>query len=116
MAVLAGHYTPATKRNEWVFVAGQTGEDADGALADDLATQTTQAIANIVAILEDQGAKLSDVVRMTCYVTDMTKFDVFDAAYSAALGDFAPPRTTVGITPFAGGQLVEIEATAFVQV
>lgn len=114
MAEHAGHYTLATKRQEWVFVAGQTGEDAAGRLGD-LTTQTTQAIANIVAILADHGAELSDVVRMTCYVTDMSKFDVFDAAYSAALGDFAPPRTTVGITPFADGQLVEIEATAYVQ-
>lgn len=110
----AGHYALAAKRQEWVFVAGQTGEDADGNLGD-LTAQTTQAIANIESILADHGGKLSDVVRMTCYLTDISDFDVFNAAYSAALGNTTPVRTTLGTTGLPAGELVEIEATAFVQ-
>lgn len=110
----AGHYALAAKRQGWVFVAGQTGEDAAGALGD-LTAQTRQAIANIASILAEQGGKLSDVVRMTCYLSDISNFDVFDAAYSAALGDMTPVRTTVGTTGLPAGELIEIEATAFVQ-
>jgi 2-iminobutanoate/2-iminopropanoate deaminase len=109
----AGHYALAVKRGEWLFLAGQTGEDDAGALGD-LPTQTTQAIANIAKILADHGGTLSDVVRMTCYLTDISDFAVFDAAYSAALGNLAPVRTTVGTTGLPAGELVEIEATAYI--
>lgn len=86
MAESHWHYDLVAVRHGWVFVAGQTGEDASGALGD-YAQQTTQAIQNVADILAQHGA---------------------------ALGEVRPPRTTVGITPFAGDQLVEIEATAFI--
>lgn len=107
----AGHYALAVRRGEWLFLAGQTGEDATGALGD-LSAQTHQAIANIATILGDHGGSLADVVRMTCYLTDIADFATFDAAYSAALGDLSPVRTTVGTTGLPAGELVEIEATA----
>ncbi len=109
----AGHYTLAVKRGEWLFIAGQTGEDDAGALGD-LPAQTTQAIANIARILAEHGGALSDVVRMTCYLTDISDFATFDAAYSAALGGMSPARTTVGATGLPAGELVEIEATAYI--
>jgi 2-iminobutanoate/2-iminopropanoate deaminase len=108
----AGHYALAVKRGEWLFIAGQTGEDDAGALGD-LSAQTAQAIANITRILADHGGDLSDVVRMTCYLTDISDFAIFDAAYSAALGNMSPVRTTVGTTGLPAGELVEIEATAY---
>lgn len=109
----AGHYALAVRRGEWLFIAGQTGEDDAGALGD-LPTQTRQAIGNITRILADHGATLSDVVRMTCYLTDISDFAIFDEAYAAALGNLSPARTTVGTTGLPAGELVEIEATAYI--
>ena len=90
-----------------------TGEDATGTLGD-LPAQTRQAIRNIASILADHGGALADVVRMTCYLADINHFALFDAAYSTALGRMSPARTTVGTTGLPAGELVEIEATAYI--
>ncbi|WP_214515011.1 RidA family protein [Rhodococcus sp. WY5] len=110
----AGHYKLGIRRGDWLFVAGQTGEDDNGDLGD-LTEQTQQAIANISTILAQHGASLSDVVRMTCFLTKIEDFSVFDAAYRRALGSATPVRTTVGTTGLPSAELVEIEATAFVE-
>jgi len=109
----AGHYALAVKRGDWLFIAGQTGEDGTGTLGD-LPAQTRQAIRNIASILADHGGALADVVRMTCYLADINHFALFDAAYSTALGRMSPARTTVGTTGLPAGELVEIEATAYI--
>ncbi len=113
MVTPAGHYALAARRGDFLFVAGQTGEDDSGALGD-LEQQTAGAIRNIETILAQHGAHLADVVRMTCYLTRIDLFARFDAAYKAALGDAAPVRTTVGVSGLPAGELVEIEATAYV--
>ncbi|MDV3129033.1 RidA family protein [Mycobacterium sp. 21AC1] len=111
----SGHYALGIRRGQWLFVAGQTGEDAMGRLGD-LAEQTAQAIANITEILAAHGAGIADVVRMTCFLADIDEFSTFDAAYSRALGGpggQTPVRTTVGANGLPAGELVEIEATAY---
>lgn len=108
----AGHYQLAVRRGDWLFVAGQTGEDAAGALGD-LEAQTHQAIVNINEILIAHGGGLVDLVRLTCYLTRIEDFARFDAAYSAALGHHRPARTTVGTTGLPADELVEIEGTAY---
>ncbi len=112
MVTPAGHYALGVRRGDYLFVAGQTGEDDDGALGD-LEQQTAGAIRNIETILASHGAGLSDVVRMTCFLTQIDRFASFDAAYRAALGDASPVRTTVGVSGLPAGELVEIEATAY---
>lgn len=109
----AGHYQLAVQRQEWVYLAGQTGEDEAGALGD-LRAQTRQAIANISNILRAHGGTLSHVVRMTCFLRDISEFAVFDDAYRSAMGGARPSRSTVGVTGLPMGELVEIEATAFI--
>jgi 2-iminobutanoate/2-iminopropanoate deaminase len=109
----AGHYALCVRRGPLLFIAGQTGEDSSGALGD-LGEQTRQAITNIAGILDQHGASLADVVRMTCYLRDIADFTVFDAAYASALQGISPVRTTVGVTGLPAGELVEIEATAYV--
>jgi len=108
----SGHYTLCMRRGLLLFLAGQTGEDSSGTLGD-LSEQTRQAIVNIASILEEHGGSLTDVVRMTCFLRDIADFRVFDEAYSSALQGVSPVRTTVGVTGLPAGELVEIEATAY---
>lgn len=110
----SGPYSLAVRRDRWLFVAGQTGEDAAGVLGD-LGAQTRGAVANVTAILAAHGADPDDLVRLTCYVVglpDPVTMAAFDAAYAQALGGRRPARTTVGVAGLPAGELVEIEATA----
>jgi 2-iminobutanoate/2-iminopropanoate deaminase len=108
-----GPYTPVVRAGDFVIVSGQGGMK-DGAIVDGgVAAQTTQTIANIAARLAEAGASLTDIVKTTCFLTDMGSFATFNEAYAAALGDHRPARSTVEVSALPGGMDVEVEAWAY---
>ena len=107
-----GPYTPAVRAGDWIIVSGQLGI-ADGALADGVPAQTTQAVKNLVALLAEHGATLADVKKTLCFLTDINTFAAFNEAYVAGFGDSRPARSTIGVAALPQGAQVEIEAWAF---
>ena len=103
-----------------VFVAGQVGWNAEQAFeSDDFATQTEQALRNIVEVLAEAGARPEHIVRLTWYVTSKQEYisrlrDV-GAAYRRVLGRHFPAMTLVQVVALVEDRAkVEIEATAVV--
>jgi enamine deaminase RidA (YjgF/YER057c/UK114 family) len=83
----------------------------------DIAGQMRQAVANLQVTLDESGAKLSDVVKTTVYVCSARREDLVAAwnVVAAAFGDHDAPSTLLGVAALGyDGQLVEIEAVAFV--
>lgn len=104
-----GPYSPFVRAGDFVYFSGQTPL-RDGALVDGgVAAQTAQIFENIVALLADAGASLGDVVKTTCFLTDMGDFAEFNGAYAEAFGDHRPARSTVGVAALPVGASVEIE-------
>lgn len=98
--------------------AGQAAIDANGQpmYEGDMRGQVRLAFDNLETVLETAGYDLSQVVRLTCYVTDV---DRFLQAYSEEVRERLGPKkcrptsSLVGVTRLAMPQLmVEIEATA----
>jgi 2-iminobutanoate/2-iminopropanoate deaminase len=106
-----GPYTPIVRAGEWLVVSGQLGT-VDGELAPGVAGQTTQALANLRALLEGEGASLADVVKTTVFLRHMDDFETMNGAYVAAFGDHRPARAAIGVSGLPRGALVEIEAWA----
>src|SRR3546814_9547833 len=50
-------------------------------VAGDIEVQTRQAIANLQAVLRDAGAELTDVVKVTAWLTDAAHMAGFNAVY-----------------------------------
>ena len=106
-----------TSPGRTVYIAGQLGLDMENKLVGapgDFRAQTTKAIENLQAALASVGAKLSDVVKITNYLTDMS---AHIGIYREIRDQFFPmPRpssTAVGISQLARpGALFEIEAIA----
>ena len=102
-----------------IYCAGQGSVDGKGRPTHpgDMGAQMGQALENLEAVLEEAGARLSDVVRLNIYTTDV---DRFLEAYGSLAGRLAeagcrPASTLVGVTRLAYPEmLVEIEATAVV--
>lgn len=100
-----------------LYCAGQTSVDADGhpLHARDFARQILQSIDNLETVLTASGLKLSDVVRLNYYVTDVDAFmaaaPVFGGRLHAAGCKPASTLLKVGGL-FHPDILVEIEATA----
>jgi len=96
-----------------LYVGGQDGIDASGAVADGIVAQTAQAIANVRAVLEAAGATPDDVVKLTIHLADSV--DAAEA-YRAAVGAWGVHRTAVTVLFVSRvgppGALVEVDAIA----
>jgi 2-iminobutanoate/2-iminopropanoate deaminase len=113
MSTPLGPYSPVVRAGDFVIVSGQGGT-RDGTIVEGgVAAQTTQTIANIADRLAEAGASLDDIVKTTCFLTDMATFTTFNEAYAAALGDHRPARSTVEVSALPGGMDVEVEAWAY---
>ena len=105
-------FSPVVVSGDHVFTAGQVAFDASGELvADGIAEQTTQTLANLAACLDAAGCSLDDVVKVNVYLVDLGDFDAFNAVYRATFEEPYPARTTVQ-AGLPGRIRVEIEAVA----
>lgn len=100
-----------------VYIAGQLGLDLENKLVGgpgDFRAQCEKAFDNLAAALAAVGGKLSDVVKINNYLTDMAHMSTFRAVRDAKLTMQAPPvSTTIGIAQLARpGALFEIDAIA----
>ena len=112
---VAGPYSPAVRAGDWIVLAGQVPLDpATGTLVPgDAAAQAKQVIDNIVAVLTDCGAELTDVAKTTVFVTDLGDFGAVNDVYATAFGDHRPARSTVQVAALPVGARVEIEAWVY---
>lgn len=67
----------ALRAGDLLFVSGQTGIDENGELValDDFDAQAEQTFRNLSRVLEAGGSSLSEVVKVTIFLTDMGNFD-----------------------------------------
>lgn len=115
---VAGPYSPAVRAGDWLVLAGQVPLDpATGQfITGDAAAQAQRVLDNIVAVLTDCGAALTDVAKTTVFVIDLSDFGAMNEVYAAAFGDHRPARSTVQVAALPGGAKVEIEAWAYLPV
>lgn len=97
-----------------IFVAGQTGVDAEGMLADsNFEAQARQALANLRAALEAAGATPTDIVASTLWLTDMSNLRRFGAIRAEVMPEFESTMTAIGVACLARPELrIEISAIA----
>lgn len=70
-----GYSNGVAAEGRLVFVAGQIGWNAACRFeSDDFVAQVRQALANVVAVLAEAGARPEHIVRMTWYVTDKREY------------------------------------------
>ncbi len=108
-----GPYSPIVRAGDFLIVSGQIpiadGRKVDGGVS----AETTQVMKNLATQLATMGATLGDVVKTTCFLTDMDNFAAFNEAYVEALGDHRPSRSTVEVSALPGDFAVEVEAWAY---
>ena len=79
----------------------------------DPAAQTRQSCENVKVLLEEAGGALSDVVKLTVYITDRAYREPVYAVIAEYFGPHAPASTGVIVDGLAAAEfLVEIDATA----
>jgi enamine deaminase RidA (YjgF/YER057c/UK114 family) len=100
-----------------LYCAGQTSVDANGTPLHkgNLAAQMTQALDNLETVLAQSNLKLSHVVRLNYYTTDIAGFMQAGATFGPRLhaAGCKPSSTLLGVASlFHPDIIIEIEATA----
>ena len=92
---------------ETIYVAGQAALDAT------MKVQARQTFANVAAVLREAGATLDDVVKITTYITDMSRYADYSAVRKETFTNHLPASATVGSSALVFPELlIEIEAVA----
>ena len=112
MSTPVGPYTPIVRAGDFLVVSGQLGLVNGEMIVGGVIHETTQALANMAALLESEGASLADVVKTTVFLRHMRDFDLMNEAYMAAFGDHRPARSAFAVAELPRVALVEIEAWA----
>lgn len=95
-----------------LYVGGQNGTDADGALLDGLAAQSEQAMRNLLAVLAEAGAGPEHVAKLTIHLDPGADPAEGYAATRSVWGDHRTAVTVLAVAPARPGALVEIDAVA----
>ena len=102
-----------------VFVSGQGAISPDGTLVssgpDPFESQVRQTFENLRSVLERAGGSLDDLVKLTVYLTDMTRLREYSRVKAEYIKHAQPASTAIGVTGFAiPGMMIEVEAIAAV--
>jgi 2-iminobutanoate/2-iminopropanoate deaminase len=95
------------------FVAGQTGMRPDGSIPESLEEQADRCWKNISMILAEGGMGISDLVKVTSFVTGAGHLKQYGVVRDRYLGDHRPATTLLVVSGLARPEyLVEVEAIA----
>jgi 2-iminobutanoate/2-iminopropanoate deaminase len=100
-----------------VFLSGAVAFDEDGKVVGegDIVAQTRQVMENLKTALEAAGADLSDVVKITNYVTDASEYPKVAPVREEYLKEPYPASTLIEVKSLIYPELlIEIEAIAVV--
>lgn len=108
-----GPYSQAVICGGMLYTSGQIPLDpATGAIhGADITEQTEQVMRNLAAVLEEAGVGFENVIKTTCFLSDMGNFAAFNEVYARYFTG-KPARSCVAVKELPKGALVEVELMA----
>jgi enamine deaminase RidA (YjgF/YER057c/UK114 family) len=97
----------------WVLTAGTPGMRPDGTVPDNITEQSEWAWRNVLAILEEAGMGVGDLVKVTHYLTRTEDIKPYVEVRARFLGEARPASMLLVVPALVRAEfLVEIEACA----
>ena len=108
-----GPYSQAVVVGNLVFTSGQIPLDPEtGAMVGEtIEEQTHRVCKNLAAVLEAEGLTFENVIKTTCFLSDMANFAAFNGVYAEYFTG-KPARSCVAVRDLPKGALVEVEVIA----
>ncbi len=102
----------ATTGSKTIYLSGQIGLlAASGELVtESFEAQVKQAFQNMTAVVQAAGADLNNIVKLTLYLTDLSKFSQVNQIMAAVIPEPFPARSTVEVSGLPKGADFEVEA------
>ena len=99
----------------WIYLSGQVGLGDDGKVVPGgVEAETLKTFEHLIAAVAEAGGTVSDIVRVTGYLTSLDDYAGYSAARKKVFGDTLPASTAVQVAGLLLGAQVEIDAVAFV--
>ena len=108
-------FPPGVQVGEFLFVSGHASTDASGNLVGlgDCEVQTRQVMSNIRTVLEAAGGSMADVIKITCFLTDVADYAAYGKVRIETFPNAPPASSTVIVAGLVRPEfLVEVEAVA----
>ena len=113
-----GPYNQAIKAGNFIYCSGQIAIDPVSnkiTCLGDIEKETIQVLKNLLAVLNAGGAKASDVIKTTIFLTDLKNFKIVNQIYSDFFEVEIPPaRACVEVSALPKGVSIEIDCVAFI--
>lgn len=109
-----GTYSQAVVADNTIYASGQlpidpaTGEFVPGGFKE----QLTQVFTNLKNVLEEGGFKMSDAVKVTCYLHDLANFGALNEVYAKFFSEPYPARVAYQVAALPKGAMVEVDIIA----
>ncbi len=100
-----------------LHISGQVSRDVDGNTVGigDMRAQTRQVLVNIQNVLAHVGGRMSDIVKVTVFITDLSKLAEIHEVRSEFFDLPYPASTLVEVSKLVNPELlIEIEAVAVI--
>lgn len=109
-----GPYSQGIIAGEYVFVSGQLPVNPKTGCVecDTIEGQAKQSLENVSAVLKEVGLTLKDVVKTTCFISNMDDFATFNKVYSEYFTGTCPARSCIAAKELPKKVLCEIEVIA----
>lgn len=109
-----GPYSQAVKAGGFLYLSGVMPIDPEtNALVESsITSQARQIMQNIDQVLQAAGYRQEDVVKTTCFLSDIGNFAAFNEVYGGYFTS-KPARSCVAVKDLPKGALAEVEVVAY---
>jgi reactive intermediate/imine deaminase len=107
-----GTYSQAVKHDNTVYISGQIPLDPTtmALVSDNADEQITQVFNNLLAICNEAGGSLADIIKLNIYLTDLGEFPQVNEIMAKFFQEPYPARAALGVSQLPKGAQVEMDA------
>ncbi|PKB83723.1 MAG: hypothetical protein BZY88_01395 [SAR202 cluster bacterium Io17-Chloro-G9] len=105
--------SPGIQVGDFLYVSGHVGTDSAGNLVGpgDCEAQSRQVMSNIRNVVEAAGGSMANVVKITCFLTDVANYPAYGKVRGETFPNDPPASSTVIVAGLVRPELlVEVEA------
>ena len=109
-----GPYSQAILKNDTLYVSGQIPLNpfSGDLVTDTIQNSTHQVMKNIIALLNEAGMTIENVVKCSIFLKDLNDFAEMNTIYGSYFGDVPPARETVQVAKLPLDVPIEISCIA----
>jgi len=107
-----GPYSQAVQWGDVVFISGQIPLDPENGEINNATfeDETNQVLDNLEAICQEAGGTLDHILKLTIYLTDLSKFEVVNSIMASRFSEPFPARATLEISKLPKEVSIEMDA------